>query len=379
MRQILALLSLAIVLACRAETLSVGPPGQGLSFAQAARQARDGDTIEVLPGTYRGDVAVLTQKRLSIRGRGERPVFDAAGRDAEGKAIWVIRGGDITIENIEFRGARVADRNGAGLRFEQGRLTVRRCAFVDNENGILTANFNDAELAIEDSLFAQAPRTRGALHHLLYVGRIARLSITGSRFHDGFGAHLIKSRAREARIAHNLIVDGKTGEASYEIDLPNGGAAWIVGNVIHQSARTTNPVLVSYGAEGDPWPVNSLAMAHNTLVSDATGAWFLRVWADKLPKDLKVQVINNLTVGAGVLSSGNPGHFEGNYPALRGMLVDIDGLAYGLTDGALLRGRGVDPRRQDGADLTPRAEFTLPIGTRPITPPASWSPGAFQR
>ncbi len=374
-----ALLPLMVACACRAETLTVGPPGQGLSFHQAARQARDGDTIAVLPGTYRGDVAVLNQHRLLIRGIGERPVFDADGRDAEGKAIWVVRNGDITIENIEFRGARVPDRNGAGLRFEQGRLTVRRCAFVDNENGILTANVGDAELTIEDSLFAHAPRTRGALHHLLYVGRIARLAITGSRFHDGFGAHLIKSRARESRIAYNLIVDGKNGEASYEIDLPNGGSAQIIGNVIHQSARTTNPVLVAYGAEGDAWPGSSLAMAHNTLVSDASGAWFLRVWQDRLPKGLPVRVINNLTLGIGVLSSGNPGRFDGNYPALRSMLVDIDALAYGLVDGALLRGQGVDPRSIDGSDLSPRAEFTLPVGTRPIEAPRDWSPGAFQR
>ena len=43
------------------------------------------------------------------------------------------------IENIEFRGVRVADRNGAGIRFETGRLHVLRCAFFDNENGLLAA------------------------------------------------------------------------------------------------------------------------------------------------------------------------------------------------------------------------------------------------
>ncbi|HSW05371.1 hypothetical protein [Aquabacterium sp.] len=362
-----------------AATLVVGPPGQGPSFAQAVKQARDGDTIEVLPGDYRGDVTAIDQRKLSIRGRGQRPVFLADGRHAEGKAIWIIRDGDITIENIEFRGARVPDRNGAGLRFEKGRLTVRHCAFFDNENGILTANFADAELRVEDSVFGQAPRNRDALHHLLYVGRIGRLSVTGSRFHDGYFAHLIKSRARESFIAYNLLADGPNGHAAYEVDLPNGGEAKLIGNVIWQSANTSNLVGISYGAEGQPWPTNALYLAHNTLISDATGARFVRVWDDKLPAGTPVHAVNNLSVGIGVLSLGTAGHFDGNYPALAGMLVDIEGLAFALAPGSLLRGRGVNPRLAGGPDLSPHAEFKLPVGTQPLAAPAQWTPGAFQR
>ena len=32
----------------------------------------------------------------------------------------------------------------------------------------------------------------------------------------------------------------------------------------------------------------------------------------------------------------------------------------------------------DRPALIPTAEFAIPIGTRPLTPPAAWSPGAFQ-
>jgi hypothetical protein len=55
-----------------------------------------------------------------IRGVGQRPVMLADGKSAEGKAIWVVRGGKIRIENIEFRGARVDSLNGAAIRFEKG-------------------------------------------------------------------------------------------------------------------------------------------------------------------------------------------------------------------------------------------------------------------
>jgi len=366
--------------AARAATLTVGAGAELATLAQAVRQARDGDTIVLRSGEYRGDVAVLQQKKLTIRGLGRRPVLIADGKHAEGKAILVVRDGDVLIENVEFRGARVPDGNGAGIRFERGRLMVRDCAFFDNQTGLLTANFEDAELSIEDSEFAQAPPVEGRLHHLLYVGRIASLKVRGSRFHQGHIGHLLKSRARRTELAYNLLVDGAGGRASYEVDLPNGGDALLIGNVIGQSASTENPVVVAYGAEGNAWPQSRLRLSHNTLISDGiVPAWFLRVWTDRLPPGTPVQAVNNLSVGIGVFALGARGDFVGNHPATRAMLDDPDTLAFALASGSLLRGRGVDPRNAFDVDLSPKAEFTLPIGTRPLPEPQRWSPGAFQR
>jgi hypothetical protein len=363
-----------------AATLIVGPDGLPLDFHQALAQARDGDVIDVLPGVYRGAVGVINHKRLTIRGVGQRPVFDAGGKHAEGKAIWVVRDGDITVENIEFRGARVPDGNGAGIRFEKGRLTVRRCRFIDNQMGLLSANFGDAELRIADSEFVLAPRVEGSLPHLLYVGRIARLEISGSRFHQGYEGHLIKSRARVNRIAYNLLVDGPDGGASYEIDLPNGGDALLLGNIIVQSQQTQNPVLVAYGAEGKAWPVNRLLMSHNTLVSDYPLAWFLRSWPEKLGEGTEIRAVNNLSVGAGVFAWGSAGVFEGNRHTLASSLVEPALLDYALKPDSWLRGSAEDPRQLAGDDAAlPSAEFVLPVGTRPLAPPAAWSPGALQR
>ena len=133
-------------LSARTTTLRVAPAGPLTRVADALQLAADGDTIEVMPGEYRGDVAVITQRQLTIRGIGRRPVFSADGRDAEGKAIWVVRDGDIRVENIEFRGARVADGNGAGIRFERGRLHLLRCAFFDNDIGLLSGIVDSAAL-----------------------------------------------------------------------------------------------------------------------------------------------------------------------------------------------------------------------------------------
>lgn len=294
---------MALATFAHAATLRVGPGEQITRIADAARLAKDGDTVEILSGEYRGDVAVWQQKTLTIRGIGQRPVLVADGKSAEGKAIWVIRDGDIRIENIEFRGSRVPAGNGAGIRFERGKLTIRNCAFIDNQMGILTSNDPDSQLVIENSRFADAPRQMHSLPHLLYIGRIDKVTITGSRFENGYRGHLVKSRARQSTIRDNHIVDGLEGEASYEIDLPNGGIARITGNTVGQSAKTQNPVLISYGAEGNVWPENSLTLEGNTLISDLLPAgWFLRVHEDKFPNPVRLDIGNNETKGIGILS-----------------------------------------------------------------------------
>jgi hypothetical protein len=303
-------------------TWRVGPGETITRVADAVRRAADGDIIEVLPGTYRGDVAVITQRRLTIVGIGEQPVFEAAGHHAEGKAIWVVRNGDVQIVNIGFRGARVPDGNGAGIRFEKGRLQLQRCSFTDNQMGLLTSNDADSELHITEGLFADAPRNPGSLPHLLYVGRIARFSIRGSQLHQGNEGHLLKSRARESTITDNRLDDGQDGRASYEIDLPNGGIARVERNTLVQSPLTENAVMLSYGAEGRPWDDNRLLVQDNTFVNHrAAGGSFVRVWADRLPPGTPVLSSGNRLLGPGSLELGPNGRSDddqrGPVPATR--------------------------------------------------------------
>src|SRR5678815_5689730 len=125
-------LALAAVPAAWADTLLVGPQHALKTPSAAAKVARDGDVVEIEPGLYAGDAAVWTQNRLTLRGRGGRAHLRADGAHAESKGIWVLKGAETTIENLEFSGARVADRNGAGIRLEGPGLTLRNCHFHDN-------------------------------------------------------------------------------------------------------------------------------------------------------------------------------------------------------------------------------------------------------
>ncbi|MEP6609635.1 MAG: hypothetical protein ABJA83_13275, partial [Burkholderiaceae bacterium] len=174
--------------------IKVGAGHDVRTLRKASEIARDGDVIEVDAGDYQGDTAVWTQNELVIRGTGTRPRVMAQGQSAEGKAIFVVRGGSVTIDNIGFFNARVADRNGAGIRLEQGRLTIIRCAFEGNENGVLTSNEPTIELQVIDSTFVNNGAGDGYSHHL-YAGSIAMLQVTGSYFGPAREGHLLKSRA----------------------------------------------------------------------------------------------------------------------------------------------------------------------------------------
>ncbi len=359
--------------------LMAGPDGAPLSLADALARAGDGDTIELLSGEYAGGL-VIENRRLTLKGVG-KVLIKGNGKLVPAKALWTVRGGEVTIENVEFRGMRAQDGGGAGIRQEGGRLTLRQVQCFDNEHGLVSTNSETAELTIERSVFGSAPHVVGGLYHLLNVGRIAKLHITGTRFQAGFEGHLIKSRAREAFIGYNFIHDGVRGGASYEIELANGGLATLIGNVIGQGADSQNPVSVAYGSEGRAWDRNELRVVHNTFVHYGwLPAWFLRVFKDRLPESTQVWAVNNLLVGPGIFWLGAPGQFEGNRNATRGMLRDIETYAFELPPGSVWRDSGVDPRSVGGVDLAPKGEFEWPVGVREIKPGAtSWTPGAYQR
>ena len=87
--------------------------------------------------------------------------------------------------------------------------------------------------------------------------------------------HEVKSRALSTVITGSRI-QNNAGNASYEIDLPQGGNALIQGNVIQQGANTSNPVMIAFGEEGSLNPNSALAVRGNTVVNDKAGG--VAVW-----------------------------------------------------------------------------------------------------
>jgi hypothetical protein len=245
----------------------------------AARIASDGDIVEVEPGDYR---------------RGGRPRLIADGASAEGKAIFVLRGGRIRIENMEFMGARVRDRNGAGIRLERGRLGIAGCHFENNENGILSGNEGGTELSIDRCSFVENGGGDGHSHNL-YAGAIAKLTVSASYFARARVGHLLKSRARENLVVFSRL-SSEDGTGSYELEFPNGGSARVLGCLIQQGLQSQNATMISYGTEGYRWPSNELQLTFNTIVNDRSqGGTFVRV----APGQVRAEVLDNLLLGSG--------------------------------------------------------------------------------
>ncbi|MFL6718621.1 MAG: right-handed parallel beta-helix repeat-containing protein [Burkholderiaceae bacterium] len=330
--------------------IQVGGNSQVRTIAEAAAIAEDGDTVVIAPGEYYGDVATWRQDRLTIRaGAGGRVKLIAAGSHAGGKGIWVIGGGRVTVEDIDFVGARVPDHNGAGIRFEKGHLVVKRCSFKDSENGILTAGDPSATLEIENSEFGNNGDGSGSTHNL-YVGDIGMLKVTGSYFHHARQGHLLKSRARENLIFYNRLTDEVGGQASYELEFPNGGMAYVIGNIIEQSATTDNSTVISFGAEGYRSALNALYLASNTIVDDRPqGGIMLRV-ADG---ERQVYAVNNLLVGQGKLDGGQ-------VKGWRDRLRDLAKAAYYQDSKLLWTKTGIDGRFINNFNVDWSA-FALPV------------------
>ena len=106
--------------AVSAATLQVGPGKTFATPCAALAVAADGDTIQIDPVLYSGDVCAFSQNNLTIQGVNGRAHIDANKKSAQDKGIWVPSGSNLLVENIEFSGATSTSKNGAGIR-AQGR------------------------------------------------------------------------------------------------------------------------------------------------------------------------------------------------------------------------------------------------------------------
>ncbi len=257
----------------------VGPDFQLKSPSAAIRRAMDGDTIKIMAGLYENDYAVISQNNITLIGMNGFAQLKSSRSVRGGKAIWTINGENVKIQNIEFSGARVPDKNGAGIRLQKGSLTVDNCYFHGNEMGLMTANNPAVNLYIYNSEFSnntQDYAVTGKLSHNIYVGNIALFVMENSISRGAQYGHAVKSRAQNNVIKNNRIFDEGAISASYLIDLPNGGKAYIENNYLFKNKGAQNNAFISYGAEGMKHNENSLTIQLNTAINEGGAAFLLR-------------------------------------------------------------------------------------------------------
>lgn len=285
LRLILLLLGLGVLSnTATARTLTVGPGQAYATPSLAARAAEDGDTVLIEPGEY-FDCAVWNRHRMTIAGNGPGVVI--TDTTCQGKALFIVRGTDVTIRDLTLTRARVADGNGAGIRLEGEGLILERVRFVNNQVGLLSGFVGPGAIRILDCTFERGGR--GGDHPLfaVWVWGAALLRIENSTFAGVMGGQ-ISSGTRRTELIGNRIGTG-TGEAPAVAVLATNTDLLIEDNVLSigpNAPRLAAAVLVM--GEG------SVTLRRNRLVNDTRQpAAMLLHWTGTTP------VAADNTVGRG--------------------------------------------------------------------------------
>ena len=380
-----AVLAASFAGSASAATLSVGPGKTYAAPCAAFARAVSGDIVEIAGGvTYSGDVCGIGTSNLTIRGVNGRPRIDANGANAQGKGTWVVSGNNVTIENVEMLGSHVPDQNGAALRLEGTNFTLRGSFLHDNENGILTGANTASNILIETTEFGHNGYGTGYTHNL-YIGNVGSLMLRFNYSHDANVGHNLKSRALVNTIAYNRFSstpDGQTGttasgKPSYEIDLPNAGTSYVIGNVIEQPSGNSNPTMLAYGEEGATNGKQDLYVVNNTFLNDdSSRGTFVNVGSGVTTP---VLMQNNIFGGTGTVSTQANAIDRTNYRSIAPGFVNRASYDLHPTANAMVIDAGSQPGLSAaGLSLLPQADYVHVASSETRTNAGAIDIGAYE-
>ncbi len=363
---VLTLVFTLMCLSSNGKIWKIGPAKTYTKPSQVSTLVGNGDTVEIDAGTYTSDVAKWTANNLLLKGVGGLAHLKSNGSSSGGKAIWVIGGNDNKVEYVEFSLCAVVDHNGAGIRQEGKNLTVSHCYFHHNENGILAGTTNPSKIVIEYSEFAFNGFGDG-LSHNLYINHIDTLIFRYNYSHNAIVGHELKSRANVNYILYNRLSDETASTASRSIDLPNGGGAYIIGNVIEQGPQSQNSNIVGYGLEGltNSSPSEVFAI-NNTIVNNKSNGSFFQFFTGTL----RFKGYNNILVGPGTFVTGS---FPSSLDTASNIVLpnvssylfkNATNYDFGLTSASkVVIDKGTNPGSANGFSLNPTMEYLHSAGT----------------
>jgi hypothetical protein len=361
----------------------VGPNEQDKTFSSIAAKLQDGDVVEIDAGTYgcTEQSIVWSANNITVMGVGGRAIFDATGCViARDKGIFNPRGTNMIIDNIAFIGAQGPSRNDAGIRLDGGGYVyITHSYFGNSQNGALLTPGAPANIVIDHSEFSDNGNCFNILGcgHNIYISNQTNADSFVLRFSYSHGAntgHEVKSRAQVNYILYNRLADEEMGNASYGLDISNGGLTYIVGNVIQKGHESKNGNALAYAEEGAINPIQKLYMVNNTIVNEypnPNNRWALLLGAGVV----QAEMVNNLIVGLPASSHVADGAGAGMLQERHDIITDVPGFygqaarSYYLTAASRAVNVGVDPGFTNGFALTPRYEFQLPVSdvARPIS------------
>ena len=315
-------------------------------------------------------------------------MLDATGCVITGrKGIWNPSGTNLIVDNIEFLGATVPDNNGAGIRYDgSGYLYITNSYFHDNQDGILyTANQQTLatnNVVIDHSEFAHNGVRTGQSHNM-YISVCNSFVLRFSYSHDAFIGHEVKSRSNTNYILYNRIAGEASGRSSYNIDLPQGGLSYIIGNVIEKSPNADNAANISYSVEPQTNPVQKLYIAYNTIVNNSNRVNDRSVLFIKDKGLVEARMVDNLIVGVPethllVGDGAAKVQVAGNVVTTTPGFFDQANRIYNLTAGSPAIDRAIDAGNGSGFPLEPKYQFVFPHGGEPRPVVGRMDVGAYR-
>lgn len=276
-------------------TLTVGSGGQYANIADAVAVANgDGDpgnyyVLNLAPGIYLNDFSTVFRPmtiQVDPAFAPQRAILQATVPLPNEKGI-ILTFASLTVRGLVFAGAMISNDlggNGAGIRDQTpdntpASLVVDNSVFHDNQEGILQCCDADETVTIINSQFKNNGNLdQNFFQHGIYINQAAILAVVNSLFCGQLIGHDVKSRAAQTIVAGSQIYTGegapastgcRVGNASFNIEVANGGIAMISGNTLVQGPSAQNHKIISYGAEGMNYADNSLTVTMNSFVSTA--------------------------------------------------------------------------------------------------------------
>jgi nitrous oxidase accessory protein len=199
-------------------------------------RAAPGGTVEIGPGTYRGDLVIDRPMRLVGRGH---PLLVGSGRGS----VVRVRADDVLIEGVDIDGLGGGDlgRDASGIHVSGARATIRDCRIVNTLFGVYLREANDAtvERSSIHGIHGKDPGEKGSGIH---VWDTIGFTLIGNELADVRDAFYIQSSSR-GFIAHNTARDLRYGlhymfsdDNSFEDNVFERGAA---GAALMYSRRIT--------------------------------------------------------------------------------------------------------------------------------------------
>lgn len=357
-----------------AKTFEVGPGKPYAALQDTLKLIGPGDIVEVQGDhTYAGDVwfreaqAGTPQAPVTVRGvkvNGKRPVLKGVGTQQYHDMVVLLNASNFVFEGFEIEGDGNPDHTGLihkannvtlrdvivhgvgshgllGTDAEAGSLTMERCEFYGNGNGLYD---HQIYMATDEST---------------YPGSVFRMQLC--YVHDGAGGNNVKSRAERNEIYSNWI----EGAVYHELDLigPDGQDeslaredSDVVGNVLIKHSEWR---IARIGGDGTGNTKGRYRFVNNTMVLGDKSERAIGMQQTVASVELHNNVVVRTGGKNGRLLTGSD--LEGPAPKLVGshnwIQAGFTDIPAGLTDGV----SGPDAGFTDWAkwDLRPKAGSPL--------------------